>query len=198
MVSQPRRPATGSQGPARLTVAGAEAIDGLEPLFAELHAHHAAVAPALAGLEAVDGAEAWRRRRTRYAQWLATGGFVVLAHAGDVLGHAGGELAHAGDVLAGCAVVALAEGYDGWGAAAAIGEVKDLVVAASARRAGLASALLDAVRAELAARGIPTFRLDVLEANAEALAFYRSYGLAPLTVTLGAAVDPAGPVRRGS
>lgn len=147
-------------------------IDRLAALYAELHEHHASVAPELLGLPACSAGEAWRRRREHYFRWLESdGAFVVLASAN-------------GDV-AGFGLVTVADGYDGWGEGGPIGELKDLVVARAARRLGLATAIVDAVRDELARSGVPTLRLNVLAANSEAREFYARYGLELAAVTFG-------------
>ncbi len=159
--------------PIEIRCQGVEIVDELEPLFLELHARHVAVAPELLGLPACTGSTAWARRRVRYLRAFehdAT--FVVVARTGDA--------------IAGYAIVVASAGYDGWGTGAPLAEVKDLVVAAAARRHGIGAALLDAVRERLGDEGVTHYRLDVLLANEDALAFYARCGLEPTVTTLNA------------
>lgn len=150
-------------------------LDELRPLFVELHRHHATVAPDLAGLSPVSADEAWERRRSFYESELAGGGAIVVK-------------AVRGDALAGYAYASLAPGFASWGPRAPVGVIHDLVVAAPARRHGLGSVLLERTREELAARGASALRLNVLEGNAEAVAFYAHHGLVAVTLTLGRAM----------
>lgn len=55
-------------------------------------------------------------------------------------------------------------------------QVYDLVVAEGARRRGIGAALLRAVEAEAAARGLRRLAIGVLAGNAEAEAAYRRFG----------------------
>lgn len=147
--------------------AGAERLDELEPLYRALHVHHAAVTPELAGMTACDAGESWRRRRRRYATWLAQSRSFVL-------------LAERGSRPIGFALVTVEQGYDGWGAGERLGEVRDLVVLPEERGAGVGRLLLDRTAAELATAGIEQYRLTVLAANAEAIRFYERSGLRPV------------------
>jgi len=76
--------------------------------------------------------------------------------------------------------VALAErGLQGFAAASLVAgeaELESMAVAAAARRLGLGSRLLDAVRQWAAALGARTLRLEVRSANGPARAFYQSQG----------------------
>lgn len=151
---------------------GADVIDALAPLYAELHGHQATAVGQRLGGPPRTAEDAWARRRRRYADWLADDtGFVCVA---DQEG-----------TMVGYALVVVTGGYDGW-EAGAMGQVRDLVVASHARRQGVGTTLLVRVSEELADRGASGLRLNVLAGNDEALAFYRRCGLATTAVTLSA------------
>jgi len=136
----------------------------IEPLFHELHAHQAAVAPRRAHLTARSDAEAWRRRLAHYRFWLATHDSFVLVAPGD-------------GAVVGYVLVTVGDPYDGWESGDRVADVRDLVVAADARGRGVGSHLLAAVRSRLAAMGIREFRISVVAGNTDALEFYRAHGL---------------------
>ena len=133
------------------------------------------IAPTLAGLSPASADEAWHRRLAFYEGKLAGGGAIVVK-------------AMLGDVLSGYAYASVAPGFASWGPAAPVGVIHDFVVAASARRRGVGSALLRSTRAELATRGASALRLNVVEGNEDALAFYARRGLSAVTRTLGGAI----------
>ncbi len=164
--------------PGELTIerAGSDQIDRLEPLFAALHTHHVRIAPRLAELPARDAADAWARRSAGYERWLSIrGAFALLA------------VRDGNDV--GFALAAPGDGFASWESDGAIADLHDLAVLPAARGAGVGSALLDALDAELAATGITHMRLRVLSANADALRLYRRRALEPVVEVL------LGPVR---
>jgi ribosomal protein S18 acetylase RimI-like enzyme len=65
-----------------------------------------------------------------------------------------------------------------------LAEVQTLVVAASARGAGVGAALMDAAESELAQRGVGGMFVGVIGSNENALRFYRRQGLGPYAVQL--------------
>lgn len=149
---------------------GSAELDRLQPLWLLLHAHHQAVAPALAPY--VDDASSWPVRRALYAATLATGGFALVAHAAGVdLGYAlvGSEPTH-------------------WSAtfvtAPALDELVTLVVRPDARGTGVGSALLDAVDARLDAAGSVDRVIGVVPANVRAIELYRRRGFEPTWLTM--------------
>ena len=151
---------------------GDDVIDALAPLYAELHDHQATAIGERLGGPARAATDAWARRRRRYANWLADdAGFICVAEQeGRTVGYA---------------IVVLTDGYDGW-ETGPVGEVRDLVVTADARRRGVGRALLVRVSEELASRGAGGLRLNVMAGNDDALAFYRSCGMETTAVTLSA------------
>lgn len=160
-----------------------DAVNDLREMFLHLHAHHTEIAPELGGMPARHSDEAWEHRRARYQRWLADPrAFVLVA---EREGHA-----------VGAAVVAVGGGYDGWESGAAVGEIKDLVVAPGERGQGVGSALLERVEGELREAGFEAYRLNVLAANKDAIRLYERRGLEAVTVTLmgrlsGGANDPS-------
>jgi ribosomal protein S18 acetylase RimI-like enzyme len=147
-----------------IVLGGRERIADLEPLYIELHEHHVAIAPQMAGLPPRTPAESWAGRRALYEEWLEVPGALVL-------------LAERDGKLVGYALVSTASGYQAWTSGDRVGEVRDLVVAGAARGAGVGSALMDSVERELAAQGIDELRLMVLDGNEDAFRFYESRGM---------------------
>ncbi len=91
--------------------------------------------------------------------------------------------------------LALASG-DGFILAQAVvdeAEVLTLAVRPAVRRQGLGRALLEAVAAELAARGVRTLRLEVAEDNAAARALYAASGFRTAGRRRGYYARPGGP-----
>lgn len=54
----------------KITKAGSERIDDLEPLWKALQEHHTELMPVRAGLSARRGEQAWQLRRRKYASLL--------------------------------------------------------------------------------------------------------------------------------
>jgi GNAT superfamily N-acetyltransferase len=158
----------------RIRVHGAEIVDQLGPLYAQLHNHYAEVVPELCGSPQRDGDRTWAARRARYLRWFQSEGTFVVAS----------------EDLAGYAIVIIADGYDGW-EVDRIGEVKDLVVAQAARRRGIGSALLDVVEQRLRSAGVGQLRLNVLEGNEVAAEFYARRGLIRTARTLSTRIGEA-------
>ena len=69
-------------------------------------------------------------------------------------------------------------------------------VLAQRRRQGVGRALIDAMRAEAASRGVSTVTIDVWEFNAEARAFYEKVGFRPQRHILSMDVDERTPSSR--
>ncbi|MDI2130698.1 GNAT family N-acetyltransferase [Yinghuangia seranimata] len=147
-----------------IRVAGAEALDSLEPLWLALHEHHQRVAPPAVYQPP---AASWRARRGSYEHWLAEGGFVLLAERGsDLVGYALVEIQDGPD--------------DTWVTGSRIAEVQTLSVAPAERGLGTGTRLLDAVDAHLAELGIEDVFIGVLTGNDDALRFYERRGLRPV------------------
>jgi ribosomal protein S18 acetylase RimI-like enzyme len=157
-----------------ITRAGAEALDRLRPLWLELHRHHQAVGgPALGPY--VDDAASWTARRALYADFLAAGGFAVLAERGDEL---------VGYAMVAVKTSAETELDDTWRAGARVAEIETLSVAPAARGQGIGSALLDAVDAELSAQGIDDVLIAAFVTNSDAIRLYERRGFRPASLHL--------------
>ena len=143
--------------------AGPERIDELRPLWLELHHHHASVSRVQ---PFVDDETSWAARRASYVATFEGGGFALVAEEdGALLGYA---------------MVRIHEGPDdSWALEDRYGEVWTLLVAEHARNRGLGGALLDAVDAELARRGIHDLMIGVMEGNDAARRLYERRGLVP-------------------
>ena len=153
---------------AQITIAGPECIDDLRPLWLELHHHHGSVSRVQ---PFVDDETSWTARRRTYVATFAAGGFALLAHADGA--------------LAGYAMVRLHHGPDdSWALADRYGEVWTLLVTERMRGRGLGSALLDAVDAELARRGVHDLVIGVMEGNDAARRLYERRSLVPGWVQL--------------
>lgn len=147
---------------ATITAIGADRLSELEPLWRSLHRHHRDVAdlPVLA-----DDDLSWQRRRDGYRALLEGGDAFVL-------------LARAGNGPAGYAVVKIRPGDDDtWPVGAHLAELISLAVAPDARGRGLGTALMDAVDAELEARGVRDLEVAVMAGNDRARRFYERRGM---------------------
>ena len=154
--------------------AGAEALDRLRPLWLELHHHHQAVGgPALGPY--VDDEESWNARRVLYTEFLAGGGFAVLAERdGELIGYA----------MVALKTSAETEFDDTWRAGPRVAEIETLSVAAAARGQGIGSALLDRVDAELDAEGVHDVVIAAFATNAGAIRLYERRGFRPASLYL--------------
>ena len=147
-----------------IVLAGLERVDELRPLWLQLHHHHARVSRVQ---PFVDDETSWTVRRTGYVEILGAGGFVLIAEADT-------------GAVAGYALVKIHEGGDdSWALADRWGEVWTLVVDERRRGQGIGSALLDAVDAELASRGVHDLMIGVMEGNDAARRLYERRGLVP-------------------
>jgi ribosomal protein S18 acetylase RimI-like enzyme len=162
---------------AQITIAGPECIDDLRPLWLELHHHHRGVSRLQ---PFVDDETSWTVRRRTYVETFAADGFALLALEDSA--------------LAGYAMVRLHHGPDdSWALADRYGEVWTLLVSERMRGRGLGSALLDAVDAELARRGVHDLMIGVMEGNDAARRLYERRGLVPgWTVLFRLTQPPAG------
>ena len=147
---------------ALITAIGAGRLSELEPLWRSLHRHHRSVAdlPVLA-----DDGLSWQRRRDGYRALLDTPDAFIL-------------LATVGERPVGYAVVKIRAGDDDtWPVGAHLAELISLAVAVDARGRGIGSALMDAVDAELARRGVRDLEVAVMAGNDRARRFYERRGL---------------------
>jgi ribosomal protein S18 acetylase RimI-like enzyme len=147
-----------------------DALDRLESLWLELHAHHQAVAPQLAPYVADEAS--WAVRRALYETTLADGGFALVAREGE------------SDV--GYALVAIEPPH--WPATFVtsheIAELLTLAVRSDQRGRGVGSALLDAVDTQLSEDGHDDREIGVVPSNVRAVALYERLGYVPTWLTL--------------
>jgi ribosomal protein S18 acetylase RimI-like enzyme len=147
---------------------GRESLDELRPLWLALHAHHQRCAPGLAPY--VDDDTSWAARRGAYERWLALPESFLLVVRRDsrAIAYAMVRVEPAGS-----------EWTDTWIVGDRIAELETLVVAPGERGRGIGGALLDAVEAELADRGIGDVLIGVVPGNDAAQALYERRGYAP-------------------
>jgi ribosomal protein S18 acetylase RimI-like enzyme len=142
-------------------------VDALAPLWMGMVEHHRAVVAGRVPVRAAD--EAWERRRREYVSWLEDGsGLLFLARregADDVVGYAMCRLLPSGPT------------FD---LGPVRGDVESLAVSAAARGAGVGTALLSAVRAELERRGCRHWSISVATDNAAAVRLYERFGFRSL------------------
>jgi GNAT superfamily N-acetyltransferase len=161
---------------------GAERVDDLEPLARSMHAYHLTVDPAIPGIPPRDEDGWWALRRERYQRWLtAPGAFALVAETDDPATRP-----------IGYAVVSIHGGPDDSHVTGErFAELQSLAVLEGMRGAGVGSALLHAVYAELRALGIEELAIGVLATNHDALRLYEREGFTPwVVITLGK-VPPA-------
>jgi ribosomal protein S18 acetylase RimI-like enzyme len=154
--------------------AGAEALDRLRPLWLALHHHHQSVGGERLG-PYVDDDASWTARRALYADFLANGGFALLAEDdGALVGYA----------MVAVKTSAETELDDTWISGDRVAEIETLVVLPQARGSGLGSALLDAVDAELATLGIEDVLIAAFVTNLDAIRLYERRGFRPASLFL--------------
>jgi ribosomal protein S18 acetylase RimI-like enzyme len=156
-----------------ISLAGAERIDELEPVYRALYDHHLAIAtwrPAPArGLDV-----AWQRRRGRYEGTLSTpdGILLVAERDGRVVGALIGEVEDPAD------------GSDVFAVPTRIAHVHDLAVLPDAQGGGIGRALMERFERELRERDVGDYGLEVMPGNDSALLFYESLGFELANLTL--------------
>jgi ribosomal protein S18 acetylase RimI-like enzyme len=152
-----------------ITRAGAEALDRLRPLWLELHHHHQAVGgPALGPY--VDDDHSWNACRATYAKLFAAGGFAYLAERdGELVGYVLVAVMPASETIL----------DDTWRVGERVAEIETVCVAPAERGAGIGSALLDRVDAELEAEGIGDVLIGAVVTNSDAIRLYERRGFRP-------------------
>jgi ribosomal protein S18 acetylase RimI-like enzyme len=159
--------------------AGAERLDEVRSLYRALDDQHGSLLPTVGVATKRPPDEAWTSRRANYEAWLAEGAFLLLAI----------PATDAGAAPVGYAMVTLEDtGSDGWDTGSA-GTVESLSVDGAWRGQGVGGALLDAAERELAARGVRSMVISVIEPNDRARALYERRGMVGFSRTL------IGPVR---
>jgi ribosomal protein S18 acetylase RimI-like enzyme len=152
-------------GDLQIVLAGADRIDELEPIYRSLYAHHVEVSTWRPGPPR--GADtAWARRRARYEKTLASpNGILLLAERdGRVVGALIGESEEN------------PEGSDTFEIPSHVAHVHDLAVLPEARGGGIGRALMERFEAEMRARGVVSYGLDVMAGNEMARRFYEGLG----------------------
>jgi ribosomal protein S18 acetylase RimI-like enzyme len=158
--------------PITIARAGAEALDRLRPLWLALHHHHQAVGGERLG-PYVDDDASWAARRALYVDFLAGGGFAILAERdGALIGYA----------LVAVKTSAETELDDTWRAGDRVAEIETLVVLPEARGSGVGSMLLDAVDAELEDLRIHDVLIAAFVTNVDAIRLYERRGFRPASL----------------
>ena len=144
-------------------------VPSLEPLWVDVHRHHAASMPELAPY--VTDAETWAERSALYTELLAKPDTVLLLARldGALVGYG---LSH---------VLDLAETWipDTWRTGSRIVELESLAVQPGHQGAGIGSALMDAIEREWAALGVDDVIVGALAGNAGAIRLYERRGFRP-------------------
>lgn len=160
---EPGRPA------ATVEVAGAGALDEVQPLWAALREHHRDAAEGAWPTRDADAS--WRVRREQYRAWLAEPG---PGHAWLLLARPPG-----GGPAVGYALVRVTSGMASWDVGERLGELETLSVLPTARSAGVGALLLERARGLLRDAGVTHWLVGVLDANTGALRFYGREGFRP-------------------
>ena len=151
-------------------------VDSLAPLWMALVEHHREVVDQQCPVRAPE--QAWALRRQQYRKWLGdASGLLFVARVG---GH---------DEPVGYAFCRLLESGPTFDLGPVRGEIDSLVVADTARGAGVGSALLSSCRADLQRRGVSYWSIGVVEANSGAVQLYERLGFRPWTREMLAPVD---------
>ena len=166
----------------RIVKVGAERVDDLEPLARSMHAYHLTVDPAIPGIPPRDEDGWWALRRERYRRWLAApDAFALLAETDD-----------SGTGPIGYAVVSMHGGPDDSHLTGdRFAELQSLAVLEGMRGAGVGTALLQTVYAELRTLGIEELAIGVLATTHDALRLYEREGFTPGGVLAHRKVPPA-------
>ncbi len=162
-----------NQHGAMISSVTADDASQLRALWLELHHHHQMTSPYLGPF--VDDDRSWPAIRGLLAK-SAKHGFLLVAFDGaSPIG------------LASVAIEKTAElpAYaDTWATGPQIAETKFLVVSKAARGRGLGTALMNAVEAELARRGVTDHLIGAIAPNASAIGFYQARGFRPAWLEL--------------
>lgn len=137
-------------------------LDELAPLWLALHHHHQATATSVPIIR--DDGLSWQQRRAWYERMIDhEHGFVLVARAADA--------------LVGYAFVRVHEGPDDtFDFGARWGQLVTLSVLPDYRGAGVGTAIMDEVDRQLAAIGVHSVEIYVMQGNDRARAFYERRG----------------------
>ncbi|GAA0927201.1 GNAT family N-acetyltransferase [Pseudonocardia zijingensis] len=160
-----------------ITAGGLTDVDALAPLWTAMVEHHRTVVAGRVPVRPAD--KSWELRRREYVTWLQDGtGLLFLARregAGEVVGYAV------------CRLLASGPTFD---LGPERGDVESLAVSPDVRGAGVGTALLDAVKAELTARGCRHWSISVAADNEGAVRLYERVGFRPLVHMMEASLAP--------
>jgi RimJ/RimL family protein N-acetyltransferase len=147
----------------RYTKAAAD-LDGLEPIWNALQAHHSEISPDLGSRTPKRATpEAWQIRRAKYERWLDDPDtfFVVAEADGEPVGYA-------------CVTIGMP--YAGWATGDRLAELETLSVLAGQRGKGVGAALLEAAWNRLAQIGVDDMAITTTVTNVNAQRFYEREG----------------------
>jgi ribosomal protein S18 acetylase RimI-like enzyme len=154
-----------------IAAASAADIDELEPLWLQMLSHHRDLVGEEFPVHADE--ESWERVRRDYGDWLASDTAILLiarnVSSSEPLGYV---------------VCRLRPGGATFDLGAVRGDIDSLVVDDHARGQGIGTALLEAVRASLNARGVSYWSIGVVARNTEAAKLYERIGFRPWTQEL--------------
>ncbi len=140
-----------------------EQLDSLEPLWHVMQEDHVGLWDGLPGRAPDDS---WRRRRQRYAEWLATTDSFVL-------------VARSSDRLVGYFMVAVAEGDETFATGDRLAELESLVVLHEERGNAVGERLFQAGMRRLEELGVDDVISGVLHGNTFARRFHVRHGFVP-------------------
>jgi ribosomal protein S18 acetylase RimI-like enzyme len=157
----------------RITLAGSERIDELEPIYRALYEHHVAVTTWHPAPERGPDV-AWQRRRARWESTISEpGGVLIVAdEGGRVVAALIGEVEDPAD------------GSDTFAVPTSTAHVHDLAVLPDAQRRGIGLALMQRFEQELRERDVASYGLDVMAGNDSARGFYSALGLELAQMTM--------------
>ena len=151
-------------------------LDELSELWLALLSHHRNLLDDRFPVHAPT--DSWELARAAFARWLADDAAIArIARRRD-----GGE-------VLGFGICQLLAGGPTFDLGSMRGDLDTLVVKDAARGGGVGAALIESIRAELAARGIAYWSVGLLAGNEQAEKLYRRLGFAPWTQTLLARTD---------
>lgn len=154
----------------------------LEPLWLSMVAHHVDCSPPAAEVRPFrELADTWRRRRTRYEEWIDEADARLLLAESDA-----GELVGYAFLRVGGPEATLITGER-------VGQLESLAVAPGARGQGAGTALIEQAFAHFRSVGAREMTLAVIEGNDGARRLYERHGLRPYYTAL-----LHGPARGGS
>jgi ribosomal protein S18 acetylase RimI-like enzyme len=149
-----------------VTTEAATDLEPIAPLWKSMVDHHRQVAGK--ELPVRDPEDAWSLRRAEYRRWLTDGsGTLLVAYVRDA------------PAPGGYAFLRTMPSGPTFDLGELRGEVESLVVAPSARGAGIGTALLRAAQGELRRLGCTYWSVSVMEANDGAVQLYERAGFRP-------------------